>query len=123
MKHYLSPTGEVFAFEEDGSQDSFIRSDLALLSDEELAAIRIQQAASTVLTPEHVMRNAVAKRDGLLAFAGLHIAPLQDAVDLDKATAEDVANLKLWKQYRLAVSRVSDQSGFPSTIEWPAKPA
>ena len=63
------------------------------------------------------------ERDRRLAEAALRIAPLQDAVDLDNATAADVANLKLWKQYRVAVNRVSDQPGFPETIDWPTPPA
>lgn len=51
------------------------------------------------------------------------IAPLQDAVDVDEATESDMAALKAWKKYRLALSRVPDQAGYPLSIEWPVAPA
>ncbi|MNO00757.1 Caudovirales tail fiber assembly protein [compost metagenome] len=51
------------------------------------------------------------------------IAPLQDAVDLDEATETEVAALKAWKKYRIALIRVPDQPGYPDTIDWPAPPA
>ena len=51
------------------------------------------------------------------------IAPLQDAVDLDDATDAEVAALKAWKKYRVALSRVPDQAGYPDAIDWPVSPA
>lgn len=66
---------------------------------------------------------ARAQRDGMLSFAALRIAPLQDAVDLDDATAEEIAALKAWKQYRVALSRIEQQPGFPAAVDWPTPPA
>jgi len=124
MKYYIDrATNELFAYESDGSQDSIIRPDLELLDDKGLAEVRAAQEVAAAPTPEQVLSSANAQRDSLLAVAGLRIAPLQDAVDLDAATADDTANLKLWKQYRVAVNRVSEQPGFPATIDWPAPPA
>lgn len=60
-----------------------------------------------------------ATRDALLAEATLRIAPLQDAIDLDEATAPETALLKLWKQYRVALSRIEQQAGFPAAVVWP----
>ncbi|MBO9647348.1 MAG: tail fiber assembly protein [Variovorax sp.] len=71
-----------------------------------------------VLTADQVL----AQRDGLLANASLRIAPLQDAVDLDEATAVELAALKAWKQYRVALSRVDQQAGFPIAVDWPKAP-
>ncbi|MGS7252407.1 tail fiber assembly protein [Pseudomonas anuradhapurensis] len=51
------------------------------------------------------------------------IIPLQDAVDIDEATTDEEARLKLWKQYRVALSRVPEQEGYPNRIDWPAPPA
>lgn len=65
---------------------------------------------------------ATAERDSRLAEAAIRIAPLQDAVDLDEATDQEVADLKLWKQYRVLVNRVNAQPGFPSDISWPKRP-
>lgn len=64
----------------------------------------------------------LAKRDGLLYEAGLRIAPLQDAVDLEKATKEESALLLAWKSYRVDLSRLESQDGFPADIGWPTPP-
>lgn len=122
MKYYKGGDGEVFAFEEDGSQDAYIKDDMTLLSDEELAAIRASQAEAAAPTLEQLKEEASAQRDNLLALAGLRIAPLQDAADLEDASDEEMANLKLWKQYRIAVNRTSSQPGYPQDIQWPEQP-
>ncbi|MNO06414.1 Caudovirales tail fiber assembly protein [compost metagenome] len=54
--------------------------------------------------------------------AGLAVAPLQDAVDLDLATAQQVEQLGLWKLYRIELSEVPQQSGWPRDIAWPKRP-
>lgn len=64
----------------------------------------------------------LSRRDGLLYEAGLRIAPLQDAVDLDKATKEEKALLIEWKSYRVDLNRVEEQDSFPSDIDWPVLP-
>jgi hypothetical protein len=61
-------------------------------------------------------------RDSLLYEAGLRIAPLQDAIELDRATPEDEAALRQWKGYRVDLNRIEDQEGFPEDIEWPTQP-
>lgn len=70
-------------------------------------------------TPEEVLATNAAKRDALLAQATLAIAPLQDAVDLENATSDEVALLKKWKQYRVAVNRVDLTQDSPV---WPTQP-
>lgn len=65
---------------------------------------------------------AMAQRDLLLTLAAIRIAPLQDAVDLDESTSDEVALLKLWKQYRIALNRVEQQAGYPAEIDWPLSP-
>lgn len=57
------------------------------------------------------------------AAADAVIAPLQDAVELDDATPAEAEALKAWKRYRLTLSRLPEQSGYPTTIDWPAPPA
>lgn len=63
---------------------------------------------------------AQLERDRLLTLATLRIAPLQDAADLDDASATDEALLKQWKQYRVAVNRV-DLTAEP--VVWPNQPS
>lgn len=72
---------------------------------------------------EQQERGARARRDALLARAAQHIAPLQDAVDLDIATEVERTSLMAWKNYRVLLNRVSGQTGFPATIDWPVEPA
>lgn len=64
-----------------------------------------------------------ARRDELLGMAALRIAPLQDAADLGKATDAEASLLLSWKQYRVDLSRIEQQSGFPTVIDWPESPA
>ncbi|APC16280.1 hypothetical protein BLL42_11280 [Pseudomonas frederiksbergensis] len=66
---------------------------------------------------------AVTERDRLLAYATLRINPLQDAVDLDEASAQEAALLKAWKQYRVALNRIESQQAFPTDITWPLTPS
>jgi Mg2+/Co2+ transporter CorC len=56
------------------------------------------------------------------AVADASIAPLQDAVDIDDATVTEIALLKAWKKYRVALSRLPERAGYPSTIDWPIVP-
>lgn len=70
-------------------------------------------------TPEEILATNSAVRDYLLGQAALAIAPLQDAVDLEEATAEEVVLLKKWKQYRVAVNRIDLTLLAP---EWPVSP-
>ncbi|QXH54160.1 tail fiber assembly protein [Pseudomonas fakonensis] len=70
------------------------------------------------MTAEQVL----AERDRLLGIAAPRIAPLQDAVDLNIATADEVALLTKWKQYRVALNRLQEQEGYPASIAWPVAP-
>lgn len=73
-------------------------------------------------TEEQVRADAVSQAASLRAIADYAITPLQDAVDIDDATGDEVALLKAWKKYRVALNRVPEQNGYPATIEWPAPP-
>ncbi|WP_371318729.1 tail fiber assembly protein [Pseudomonas gingeri] len=124
MKYYINRvTSELLALESDGSQDSFITEGFELADDDQVIVFRAAQTAENTPTPEQVLAAANSQRDSLLTTAGLRIAPLQDAVDLGDATSADTTNLTFWKLYRVAVNRVSEQTGFPANINWPAPPA
>lgn len=66
--------------------------------------------------------NVRAEITRLRAAADYAIAPLQDAVDIDEGTEAEMASLKAWKKYRVALSRVPEQDGYPLDIDWPAAP-
>lgn len=61
----------------------------------------------------------VARRDAALAAAAVRMAPLQDAVDLDQATAAESALLSAWKQHRVALNRLGMSAG---QLPWPPSP-
>jgi hypothetical protein len=46
MKHYLSPTNQIFAYELDGSQDHLIPNDYRAITDTEVNSIREQEEQS-----------------------------------------------------------------------------
>ncbi|EFO1023096.1 DNA-packaging protein [Escherichia coli] len=62
--------------------------------------------------------NKAAALDELIASE--HIAPLQDAVDLEIATEEETLLLEAWKKYRVLLNRVDTSTA--QDIEWPVAP-
>ncbi|HAT7595019.1 TPA: tail fiber assembly protein [Citrobacter werkmanii] len=66
---------------------------------------------------EELRAQAEAKKTELLSAAAVAIAPLQDAVDEEMATAEETAALSEWKKYRVKVMRVD-----ASKPVWPTPP-
>lgn len=67
-----------------------------------------------------LLAQAEETRAQLMAEANHKITPLQDALDLDMATDEELAQLNAWKTYRVLLSRI-DVSRVPD-IEWPEVP-
>lgn len=70
---------------------------------------------------EDYVYEATIKKNALMAEATMAIAPLQDAVDIDEATPEEVVLLKLWKAYRVALNRI-DVNLAPDIV-WPEPPS
>ncbi|MBC0310010.1 tail fiber assembly protein [Escherichia coli] len=66
------------------------------------------------------IREAEETKNSLMQVASEHIAPLQDAADLEIATEEETSLLEAWKKYRVLLNRV-DTSTAPD-IEWPTVP-
>jgi hypothetical protein len=61
-----------------------------------------------------------AMRDTLVRSATDKIAPLQDMVEFEMASDADVALLKVWKLYRINLSRL-DLHVVP--VDWPEMPS
>lgn len=80
-------------------------------------AMKEQTAAAEVLAS--VVADTAARR----AVAAEAIIPLQYAVDVDEASDEDLALLKLWKKYVVALSKLPQLPGYPTAISWPVAPA
>lgn len=71
-------------------------------------------------TNEELKADAESTLSRLMTKANLAIAPLQDAVDIEDATDDEIASLKDWKKYRVALNRL-DLSLVPD-IDWPQLP-
>ncbi|WP_152222789.1 tail fiber assembly protein [Pseudomonas sp. SCB32] len=67
-------------------------------------------------------RRMIRHYAGFCRVAGLRINPLQDAVDLGKATEEEQRSLQEWKKYRVALSRLSALEAWPN-VDRPSQPA
>jgi len=74
----------------------------------------------SVRTTAETLAENTAARNYYLGVAGVAINDLQDKIDLDIATPEEVLPLKQWKQYRVAVNRVDMMLISPV---WPTTPA
>jgi hypothetical protein len=83
----------------------------------------ITQAMKDAAAQAAQQAQASTEQARLRSAADYAIAPLQDAVDIDEATDADVALLKAWKKYRIALNKIPDQIGYPGEIAWPAIPA
>lgn len=71
-------------------------------------------------TAEEIQAANQSRRNALLANAAAAMGPLQDAVDLDEATAAEAAMLTAWKKFRVAVNRVDLTVADPV---WPPPPS
>lgn len=71
-------------------------------------------------TAEQLIAVTTEKRAALRSEANSQIAWLQDAVDLNTATDDEIARLTEWKLYRIAISRIDLSQ--PENITWPVVP-
>ncbi|MGX5101085.1 tail fiber assembly protein [Enterobacter cloacae] len=71
------------------------------------------------ITPAQVdvFEVALHKKMELLSQASNVISLLQDAIELDMATEEEVSSLDEWRKYRVLLNRVN-----PNEPDWPLKP-
>lgn len=83
----------------------------------------ITAEAKAQAAAEQLLSTRVSETAQRRAVADAAIAPLQDAVELDEATEAEAMLLKEWKRYRVALSRLPEQEGYPTDVDWPALPA
>lgn len=62
----------------------------------------------------------VLLKKSLFNAATLNIAVLQDAVDFEMATDEELRLLPLWKKYRVLLNRIDANTS--ADIKWPEEP-
>ncbi|MFM5853055.1 tail fiber assembly protein [Aeromonas veronii] len=72
-----------------------------------------------------LIEQASYQRQHLMAEASQEIAVLIDALDpaiISDPSDDDQVKLIAWKAYRVELSKIDQQNGYPRTINWPAKP-
>ncbi|WP_217191363.1 tail fiber assembly protein [Pseudomonas shirazica] len=105
----------------EGEPADLLHSITLHVSVEDLPAVELPEVPTPGPVDPLVLVQAEIAR--LRAIADSAVTPLQDAVDLEEATAEEAALLKEWKRYRVALNRLPEQEGYPTDISWPALPA
>lgn len=87
--------------------------------------------------PPNVLAIQSAKLQGFNQLAAAQkialanrIGTLNDAIELEMATPEEIAELPIrqaqlleWKRYAVYLGRVTSQAGWPPDVEWPVQPA
>jgi len=66
-----------------------------------------------------IINNNKLLKDSLLSHSANKISVLQDAVDLDMATDNEVTSLKEWKKYRVLLNRIDVNN---TDVVWPSMP-
>jgi hypothetical protein len=87
-------------------------------------------------TAQEILEQQSAKLQGLTQLANAQkvaltarIGTLNDSVELEMATPEEVAELPVrtaqlleWKRYAVLLGRVTLQPGWPPVVDWPVQP-
>jgi len=72
-----------------------------------------------------LIQQALSQRQYLMSEASQEIAVLVDALDpaiISDPSDDDQVKLIAWKLYRVELSKIDQQSGYPRTINWPIAP-
>lgn len=118
-------SGIVIAYESDvsfmGMQEgrSVYEVDPSTVPENVLGNFTFIDGIFTDIRPTDIQINLI-KKENLLYEASTKIAPLQDAVELEIATEEEIALLNNWKKYRVLLNRVDPTKS--ANIEWPEVP-
>jgi hypothetical protein len=78
--------------------------------------------ARPVLTDAELRAAALAQRDALLAQANEATAGMADAFLADLLSDADRVMFKAYAVYKLALNKIDQQPGYPTTVDWPTSP-
>lgn len=114
MKYFKDPkNGDVYAYEDDGSQDEFIRDGLEPMSDDEVYA-----HCHPALTAEQIFELNSSVEAELSSAASLAMTPLLLSIQLGNSTDEEKNRAKEWQAYYRALKAVDlgvESPGWPET--------
>lgn len=113
MKYYKDKDNIIYAYDAYGTQDSFIKDELVLITrSEALTIVKMR------LTKEKIIEGAESEKLYLRQRAESEISWRQDAVDLGIATKKETIELEQWRSYRVQLMRMDSL-----TPEWPEIPS
>ena len=78
-------------------------------------------AVDLVLTAEEIIAKNKLEQQKRLDTANKNIEILQDIIDLDMSEGDEIAQLKLWKRYRVLLTRV-DVNSADVDVDFPLPP-
>ncbi|GAA0411468.1 hypothetical protein GCM10008969_37870 [Pseudomonas veronii subsp. inensis] len=121
-------------FETDGDITEMFHPDLIWVDVSEISPMPMERwvasksasgwrfAAPAVLPPteDELKADAMSRRDALLAVADEASAGMADAFIAGLLNEQDEARFKLYAVYKLNLSKIDKQVGFPGSIVWPA---
>lgn len=113
MKYYKDKDNIIYAYDAYGTQDSFIKDGLALITRSEA-----QTLVKMRLNKEKIIEGIESKKLYLRQCAESEISWRQDAVDLGIATIKETIELEQWRSYRVQLMRMDSL-----TPAWPDTPS
>ncbi|WP_211471724.1 tail fiber assembly protein [Collimonas humicola] len=86
------------------------------------AAKRTRKVLDYLPTDVELLQAVQERISRELRRANSEVTKYQDRVDIDDASAADVALLRAWKVYRVGLNRLPEQESFPHPLTWPVAP-
>ncbi|PFH10557.1 phage tail assembly chaperone [Collimonas sp. PA-H2] len=86
------------------------------------ASMKVAKVPNYFPTDGELLEAVQERASRELRRANVEVTKYQDRVDVDDASAADVALLRAWKTYRVGLNRLSEQEGFPHSLTWPVAP-
>jgi hypothetical protein len=112
--YYIDANGEIFGFDDTDPADAVAK----IIAERGLVPAtpeQVQAIQNPVPTPEQLTAAARTKRNGLLAASDWTQLP-----DVQAGMAAPVR--QAWTAYRAALRDITEQTGFPQTMDWPELP-
>ena len=114
MRYFIDEQREIYAYEDDGSQDVLIGSKQEISEEDALNLVELK-----LTSPDYLVM-PIDKKKQLRLIADAEIAWLQDAIDTGIASNEEASLIVAWKHYRVELMRVDTSKGME--IIWPLMP-
>jgi hypothetical protein len=86
------------------------------------ASMKVAKVPNYFPTDAELLEAVQERLSRELRRANVEVTKYQDRVDVDDASAADVALLRAWKIYRVGLNRLPDQKGFSHSLTWPVAP-